>query len=418
VPSKKKPLRLKIEYVDPKTLKPWPENPRIIRKTQKAALAKSVDKFGMVDPIIVRGKDDLVVGGHQRLIDALEKGTKRVPIVRIDVKNEKDLKALNLALNQISGDWNEEKLVPIFQDLKIDYDMTVTGFTEADMTQILRSQIPLEALRQQDEDCVPTDAEAAQAPLGTRWRLGDHILLRGDATKSADWELLLQGEKVQCYVTDPPYGVDFAAKSVKDRSQGGLRWRFRQPMQADMSLNAALEAMPHLVSNFSETGAGYLFCGTDLLVDAVVWLRDNNVRYPSFIVWVKTQFVPSWERYHAAHENIVFFGPGARGTGTDKGWFGPKNETTIWEHSADSGDDVNRLHPTQKPVVVYERALLNSSAPGDVVCDPFLGSGTMLIAAEKQKRRAFVMEIEPKFCGIAIARWERFTQKKAIETRL
>jgi DNA modification methylase len=387
-------MKLKLEYVPISKLEKWADNPRIMPDDQAKALRENIKRFGLVDPIIIN-KSNTIIGGHQRLDAALALGLKQVPVVRVDVKG-RDLKTLNLALNRISGEWDAEKLAPIFEPSEID--------------KLIREVMPGEDNR---EDLIPATPPEPTTKTGDLWQLGKHRILCGDSTKAETWQRLLQGAKMAVAMTDPPYGVSWSKKVLFEGNRiihSGANDP-RPDVAGDKDTTVALATYPFIFQNLADNGVAYFFVGTTLLLDTMSWLKENSIYYPPWLVWVKTHIIPTWHHYKYTYESIVYCGPGAKPTGANKRWFGGTSEIGVWEANVPLGKE--REHQTQKPVALYERAFLNSSAKNETVCDPFLGSGTAVIAAEKLGRVCYGIEIEPRYVDVAVHRWENYTGKQA-----
>jgi DNA modification methylase len=408
-----KSVRIGIEYVPTSRLREWSGNPRIISDEQYRALAESVHKYGVVDPLIVT-PEYRIIGGHQRLKVLKDLGVKTVPVVKLQL-SRRDFKILNLALNKISGEWDREKLAPLLEELAPLPELDLTGFSQQEANLIIE-HFPTEEIP--SENAVPSLPKKLVSRFGDLYKLGNHRLLCGDATDLNSWQILLEGRKAGMVFMDPPYGVsydvghkfvlnEFSGREVHHRSWGKI--------EQDEDTTSAITALPKVFENLAGDGVAYICCGTRLAVAVANWLEANHVRYAPFLVWDKGFAVITWERYHAEHEFIVYCGPGSYPTGTKMGirsrWLGPKNETTIWRIPLEPNNQ--RMHPTQKPVAVYERGIINSSRRGEIVADPFLGSGTCLIAAEKHQRSAYCIEIDPGYVDVAVKRWELFTHEKA-----
>jgi DNA modification methylase len=186
-------------------------------------------------------------------------------------------------------------------------------------------------------------------------------------------------------------------------------------MAGDQTSETAVTTLPLLFSNLIPNAAVYLTAGTNLMLDVYAWLREHGIHYGVAMVWDKgPPAVVSWNRYHPEHENIIFCGKGSLPGGANDRWFGDHNETTVWRIPID--DRGTKIHRAQKPVALYERAIVNSSSLGEIVVDPFAGSGTCLIAAEKHNRSAYCMELDPRYVDVAVKRWEHFTGNKAQRT--
>lgn len=265
----------------------------------------------------------------------------------------------------------------------------------------------------EDDDELPPTPTKTITRLGKIWKLGRHRLLCGDATDPESWARLFGKEKAALCITDMPYGVDYdvAQKSVKNRITGKYQGhRSRGKIESDDTTDVAIAILPEIFSHLISEGTAYFTCGTDLEVDIINWLREHQIHYGTVMVWHKHFQVVSWNRYHAEHELIIYAGRGSR-PGKYARWFGPKQETTVWDIPLDAFR--NRLHPTQKPVALYERPMLNSSAIGEIIVDPCAGSGPLVIAAEKHNRTAYMMDTDPRCCDLIVKRWEEWSGEKA-----
>jgi len=409
--------RIGIEYVPISRLKEWKHNPRFIGDEQYHALAESVRKFGIIDPLIV-DQGYRIVGGHQRLKALRDLGIRKAPVVKLALSS-RDFKTLNLALNKISGEWDNELLAPLLEELAPLPEFDLTGFSQQE------ANVLIETFRLEDgtqADDAPALPKKPKSRLGDMYKLGNNRLLCADATIPESWERLLAGKKASMVITDPPYGVNyelsnkFALNKLTGRKEHDKSWG---KIAQDTDCNAALNALPHIFGNLAEDGVTYITSGTRLLISIANWLDTQRIRYAPFLIWDKGFAVITWERYHAAHEFLIYCGPGSYPTKSNGNarsrWFGPKNETTIWRIPIEPSKQ--RLHPTQKPVALYERAMINSSAQSEIVVDPFAGSGTCIIAAEKRDRRAYCIELDPKYVDVAVKRWENFTGRKAERIR-
>jgi DNA modification methylase len=226
----------------------------------------------------------------------------------------------------------------------------------------------------------------------------------------------MNGSRAGLCITDPPYGVKMnwahgkASRLNRITGRRQLEEARGSVMAGDRDTDVALRAIPLIFTNLDPEGAVYVTAGTDLMVDLYNWLRENEVHYGVGMFWRKDQDVVSWNRYHPGHENIIFCGRGSLPGGNNKRWFGPKNESTIWEIPIDARG--HKIHRAQKPVALYERAMINSSAPGEIVVDPFAGSGPLIVAAEKHQRHAYMIELDPAYCDVIVKRWMALTGQK------
>ena len=415
-------------------LKPWKRNPRTISSEELETLKHSLQEFGDLGGIIHNVRTGHVVGGHQRIktldpswkierrpyrdktgtvaIGYITTPAGRVSYREVDWPQRREV-AANLAANKISGEWDNEKLAPILQELIDLPSFELTGFTPQEANLIIESFPSIETNQDQDQ-APPLPSKPVTRP-GQLWKLGAHRLLCGDATDPDAWKKLLGNDKAALCITDPPYGVqyDVSNKSVKDRVTGKYKaHRARELILADHDTQAAIKAVEQIFNHLIPNGVAYITCGTDSAVDIINWLRAHEINYGTLMVWHKHFPVVSWNRYHAEHELIIYCGRGSR-PGRNARWFGSKQETTVWDIPLDAHG--NRMHPTQKPVALYERAMINSSARGEIVVDCFSGSGACIVAAEKHRRHAYLMEIDPAYCDVTIRRWMTLTGQRAEE---
>ena len=395
---------MKIELIDPETLKSAAYNPRQISREELNKLIKSIKQFGFVDPALVRKDDNMIVGGHQRVKAALELGLKEIPVVFLDI-TENDAKLLNVALNKISGDWDEDKLTELLAELKFfdDVDELLTGFDEDELDQLLADlEEPKDGLT--DEDAIPNQVNTI-CKEGQLWQLGDHRLLCGDSTKEGDLDRLMDGYRSDMVFTDPPYLMDFTGSVHADgtKSHNANYKDIKNDNLTKEEADAFLDAIPKNISKYN-TGAYYICfyrLGLDLLFKA---LNDNKLKYKALIIWNKGNHTLSNSDYMSRYEPIVY------GWTKVHNFYGKKGSYDIWDIDRTKKND---LHPTMKPVELCKTAIKNSSKRDQIVLDLFLGSGSTIIAAETLGRKCYGIEIDPHYCDVIIKRWEDFTGQKA-----
>ncbi len=391
---------LKIEQVPIGDLRPAPFNPRRISDAELEALTRSIREFGLIDPIIARREDRMVIGGHQRLVAARRLGLETVPVIYVDISPEQ-AKLLNLALNKISGDWDQELLARLLGDLREtpDVDVSLSGFGEDEVAKLLKS---LDSREKRDRpEAFDFDAaweEATKDPCvqrGDVFRLGDHRIMCGDSADEADVVQLMATEAARVMVTDPPYGVAYEPEGRK---------RKRPIANDDLGKDQA-EFWTRAFAAWPLDGDAYVFSPSGPLIQTLcASIVAAGIEHHQWLIWTKDRLVLGHSHYHYRHEHIFY---GWRGKTS---WQGSRKEDSVWEEER---PQASPQHPTMKPVGLCVRAIENSSRPHDVVIDPFLGSGTTLIAAERTGRRCCGMEIDPRYCRVAIARWEAFTGEKA-----
>ncbi len=378
-------------------------NPRRIEPGMLDALAASIREFGLVQPIVARRADRTVIAGHQRVLAARREGMLEVPVILVDLEPDR-ARLLGLALNRISGDWDEELLARLLADLgAADQDLALSGFDEVELEALLRSLDARE--RRTRIETVDADALLADSTTSSRthpgdlWRLGDHRLLVGDATVAADVERVLEGARASMAFTDPPYNVAYGDHG--GHQHGTPRRRIRNDAMSPVAWAAFVGAW---ATNLLEWVNGALYVcmsgqewGT---VDRI--LREAGGHWSTTIVWDKGRFTLGRSDYQRGYEPIWY---GWR-EGADHHWCGARDRSDVWRIDRPAASS---LHPTMKPVELVERAIEDASRAGDLVLDPFVGSGTTIIAAERTGRQCAAIELEPIHAGVAIARWEAFT---------
>ncbi len=386
-------------------LRPDPFNPRRISDDELEALTRSIQEFGLVDPIIARREDSTVIGGHQRLVAARRLGLEAVPVIYVDLSPEQ-AKLLNLALNRISGHWDQELLARLLSDLQEapDIDIGLSGFDEDEIAKLLKTLDVREKRDRPETFDLEAALEAARADPGVErgdvWQLGDHRVMCGDSADTGDVSRLMTGQRAFLMVTDPPYGVAYEA------DEDGRRQKHKRPILNDDLGKDQATFWTAAFSSWPLEGDAYVFSPSGPLISTLcAAIEAAGIRHHQWLIWVKNQLVLGRSHYHYKHEHIFY---GWRGKTS---WNGSRKEDSVWtEDRPMSSPD----HPTMKPVTLCERAMENSSNTNDLVIDPFLGSGTTLIGAERTGRRCYGMELDPRYCRVIIARWEAFAGEKAV----
>jgi len=411
---------LRIEQVPIGDLRPDAGNPRRISDDELEALTRSIKEFGLVDPIIARREGETVIAGHQRLVAARRLGLKAVPVVFVDISEEQS-RLLNLALNRISGDWDNELLARLLADLNAvpDIDLSLSGFGDDELKKLLKSLDARDKRERIESFDLDAALEAAQAqPVARRgdiFLLGDHRLMCGDSTSEADVTALMAGERAVLFATDPPYLVGYDGTNHphkwnepdknKDWSDSyGVTWD-------DADENKGLYegfcrvAIAHAIV---EDAAWYCWHASrnQAMVEAV-WESFGAFVHQQ-LIWVKDRPILTRSFYMWRHEPVFF------------GWIRGKKPPRVAEDYPHTVWEVPTVlpgtkteHPTSKPTKLFEIPMLQHTAEGDLCYEPFSGSGSQIIAAERLDRRCYSMEIEPRYCDVAVRRWEAFTGDKA-----
>jgi DNA modification methylase len=394
-------IDIQVERWSVSRLIPRAINPRTHSDQQVAQIAASMREFGWTNPILV-GPDQGIVAGHGRLLAARQLGMTEVPVIVLSNLTESQRRALVIADNQLAlnAGWDEEILrLELAALQEEDFDLSLVGFDDEELTRLLAEQDAAEGLT--DEDAVPELRENPVSVSGDLWVLGNHKLLVGDATLQTDVLRLMAGEAADLIFTDPPYNVDY-----EGYTEGRLK--IKGDRMSDADFKQFLEAAFRSCRTAVKPGASLYVCHSSS------WQREfqNALEVAGFevrcqIIWAKNTFAWGFGRYKYQHE-VVFY---AHVAGVSDAWYGDKSQSTLWQENKPAA---NRLHPTMKPVELVERALINSSKTGDVVADLFGGSGSTLIGCERRGRKARLMEIDPRYADVVITRWQGYSGHKAI----
>lgn len=394
----------RIERWPTERLVPYARNARTHPEAQVAQIAASIVEFGFTNPILV-GRDGVIVAGHGRLAAALKLGLAELPVVVLDHLTPTQRRALVIADNRIAENagWDEALLRVELEALQDEgFDLDITGFDPDALADLLAGEEP-EHTGNTDEDAVPEPSEAPVSRQGDVWIMGPHRLLCGDATDPASYAQLLQGELVEMIWQDPPYNVNYA-NSAKDKMRGKDRSILNDNL-GDAFYDFLLAALTPALSHCR--GAIYVAMSSSELDVLQAAFRAAGGKWSTFIIWAKNTFTLGRADYQRQYEPILYGWP----EGARRHWCGDRDQGDVWQIKKPQKND---LHPTMKPVELVERALRNSSRPGDAVLDAFGGSGTTLIAAEKSGRVARLIELDPKYADVIVRRWQDYTGEAAV----
>jgi len=376
----------KLEWRSVSTLIPYARNSRTHSDEQIAQIAASIKEFGWTNPILIDG-DNGIIAGHGRLSAARKLGHEEVPVIELKDLTETQRKAYIIADNRLAlnAGWDNEMLTIELNDLLADgFALDILGFDSKELAALLEPEV-VEGLT--DEDAAPPLPDEPKTKLGDIYQLGNHRLMCGDSTSVDAVQTLLEGQRADMVFTDPPYNVAFNGRSGK----------FDVIKNDDLPDDQFAQFIQDWLQTFEafRPNSYYICCNW-----AFYGILQSALKPKACIVWAKNVFGLG-RGYRHQHEFIVF-----------DGLIDPdiKNESDLWNIAKDS----KYVHPTQKPVAISERAIKNSTKSKNIVLDYFGGSGSTLIACEKQNRQARVMELDPKYCDVIVKRWEDFTGKKAM----
>jgi len=381
--------QLKIEYRDVALLVPYVRNTRTHSDEQISEVATSINEFGFTNPILVDGSNG-IIAGHGRLMAAQKLGMSEVPVIELSHLNEAQKRAYVIADNKLAekAGWDEELLALELGDLaEMGYDNTLTGFSENDIANIIQAANSSQGLT--DEDEVKGLESEPITVKGDVWKLGSHRLMCGDSTCKEQILTLLDGEKIDLVHTDPPYGIGVKG----DRSdRGGLLENSKLPDFIDDSTEYAEKA--------------FKIC-EELKIIRQVWWGANYYAHvvpqsASWFVWDK--------RVEEKHKDTQ--------SDCELAWVRSKWSSVrifrhIWKGMIKGSENgIKRIHPTQKPIALIDWVIEYYKNIGSIL-DLFGGSGSTLIAAEKNACKAYLMELETYYCDVIINRWQNFTGQKA-----
>ena len=399
------PVSLGIEYRQVAALIPYARNPRTHNETQVAKIAASIVEFGWTNPILVDG-DNGIIAGHGRLAAARKLGLDAVPVIELAHLSVNQKRAYVIADNRLALDagWDEEMLALELADLtSAGYDLALTGFDDVDLEAMFGDPDGEGVEGNTDDDAVPEVPVTPVSQAGDVWLLGSHRLVCGDSTQAESYASLLQGAKVAMVFTDPPYNVNYA-NTAKDKMRGKNRAILNDNL-GDGFYDFLLAALTPTIANCE--GAIYVAMSSSELDVLQAAFREAGGKWSTFVIWAKNTFTLGRSDYQRQYEPILYGWP----EGATRHWCGDRDQSDVWQIKKPHKND---LHPTMKPVELVERALRNSSQAGDVVMDPFGGSGTTLIAAEKTGRVARLIELDPKYVDVIVRRWQDWTGKQAM----
>ena len=384
----KKTAELKVLPIS--VLKPAEYNPRKKLKPGDKEYKKikdSIEEFGFADPLVINA-DMTIIGGHQRLNVAIDLGYTEVPCAVVDVDKTRE-KALNIALNKITGEWDEQMLADLLTDLKeADYDLDYTGFEAPEVEQLF-SNIYDKKVKEDDFDVDKELQQPCFSQLGDLWLLGKHRVICGDSTGEEIYTRLMDGQLANLVLTDPPYNVDVeeTAGKIMNDNMGDQEF-----------YNFLLSAYRCMHANLADDGSIYVWHADTEGINFRTAFKDAGFYLSGCCIWVKNSLVLGRSPYQWRHEPCLF---GWKQKGKHQ-WYGDRKQTTVWEYDKPRS---SKDHPTMKPVQLMSYPIKNSTMTNGVVLDPFLGSGSTLIACCETDRVCRGIELDPKFVDCVVKRY-------------
>lgn len=380
-----------IEKKNTADLLPADYNPRKDLKPGDAEyekLKRSIEQFGYVEPVIWNQTTGRVVGGHQRLKVLMDMGMTEVDCVVVAMDEEKE-KALNIALNKISGDWDKDKLALLIADLQgADFDVSLTGFEPAEIDALFKDTLK-DGVKDDDFDVGAELAQPTMTKPGDIWTLGRHRLICGDSTKAETYDLLMGSTKANLVITDPPYNVNYEGSAGKIKNDN---------MADEAFYNFLLDAYTQMHSAMADDASIYVFHADTEGLNFRRAFADAGFYLSGCCIWKKQSLVLGRSPYQWQHEPCLY---GWKKNGKHQ-WYTGRKETTIWEFDKPKK---NGDHPTMKPIPLLAYPIMNSSMSNSVVLDPFGGSGSTLIACEQTDRICYTIELDEKFCDVIVKRY-------------
>ena len=377
--------RLKIADLIPASYNPRKKLKKGDREYEK--IRNSITEFGYVEPVIVNS-DMTIIGGHQRATVLTDLGYEEIDCIVIDIDKQKE-KALNIALNKITGEWNKELLADLIADLQdSDFDVSCTGFEPPEIEQLFNS-VHDKKITEDDFDVDAELEKPAMSKMGDVWTLGRHRLVVGDSTLPETYDVLMAGAKANLVVTDPPYNANYEGTAGKIKNDNMPDKEFYQFLFA---------AFVNMEQNMENDASIYVFHADTEGLNFRSAFKAAGFYLSGCCIWKKQSLVLGRSPYQWQHEPVLF--------GWKKGgkhnWYSDRKQTTIWEFDRPKKSE---SHPTSKPVGLVAYPIKNSCMSNRIVLDPFGGSGSTLIACEQTNRICYTIELEEKYADVIVNRY-------------
>lgn len=387
----------KVSIKPLKDLIPYARNSRKHSNAQIDQIAASMREWGWTNPVLV-DENNTILAGHGRVMAAQKLGIENCPVIIAAGWSDDKKRAYVIADNKISenSSWDEDLLKIEIDDLG-GFDVSLLGFSDKEITQLLQNAQSVDG-----EDDVPEISDRVASSMGQVWLMGNHKIMCGDSTNADDVRRLLSNVRPTLMVTDPPYGVKYDAswRNILNGSSDIASGKVLNDEQADWSAAYRL----------FEGDVGYIWHSSSFQHVVYKGIIESGFEVRANIVWVKNSFAISRGHYHYQHEPCFYI---CR-KGKSANWMGDRKQSTVW--NIDKNKKSETGHSTQKPVECMRRPIVNNSSPGQVVYEPFSGSGTTIIAAELTGRSCYAIELNPDYVDVAVKRWQTLTGGEAVDS--
>ncbi|MGT2942475.1 site-specific DNA-methyltransferase [Streptococcus constellatus subsp. viborgensis] len=367
---------------------PYIRNARTHSESQIAQIAASIKEFGFLSPILI-AEDNTILAGHGRLAAARKLGLTKVPCVKESHLTENQRRAYIIADNKLSlnAGWDEDILAIELSELQgADFDLDLLGFDESELASIFEDD---KEVKDDDFDVEKELEKPTFSKTGDIWTLGRHRVICGDSTKEETYRILMEGEKANLVVTDPPYNVNYEGSAEKIKNDN---------MNTDKFYNFLLDAFSNMEKVMADDASIYVFHADTEGLNFRKAFNDAGFYLSGCCIWKKPSLVLGRSPYQWQHEPCLY---GWKKKGKHQ-WYSGRKETTIWEFEKSKK---NADHPTMKPIALLAYPITNSSMSNTLILDPFGGSGSTLIACEQTDRSCYTIELDEKFCDVIVKRY-------------
>lgn len=391
---------MEIVYKKIADLIPYINNSRTHSEEQINQIVASINEFGFTNPLLIDEKDN-IIAGHGRLLASKKLKMEEVPCIVLSGLTEAQKKAYIIADNKmaLNAGWDDELLKIELENLKeLDFDLELTGFNVDELDDIFQVEEEQQIV-EDDFDIEPP--EEPKAKLGDIYQLENHRLMCGDSTSEEDVSKLVGEQKMDLLITDPPYNVDYTGKTKEAMKIQNDK------MENNVFHDFLVKAFSNAYNFLKDGGAFYCWYASKEVVNFHTALQDSGFTVKQELIWNKNSMVMGRQDYQWKHEPCLY---GWKET-SSHAWYSDRKQTTIINWDRPSKAD---LHPTMKPIGLFDYQIKNSSKKEDNILDLFGGSGTTIMACEQNNRNAYTMEYDPKYVDVIINRWEEFTGKKAV----